>query len=62
MTRSIRATESTPERIAAEHAVLARRVQRMTGELTTAATSRIEFGCAKWNHKFCGMVFRWLGI
>ena len=42
MTRSIRATESTPERIAAEHAVLARRVQRMTGELTTAATSRME--------------------
>lgn len=42
MTRSIRAAESTPERIAAEHAVLARRVQRMTGELTTAATSRME--------------------
>ena len=36
MPRSIRSTESTPERIAAEHAVLARRVQRMTGELTTA--------------------------
>ena len=42
MPRSIRSTESTPERIAAEHAVLARRVQRMTGELTTAATSRME--------------------
>jgi sugar diacid utilization regulator len=42
MTRSIRATESTPERIAAEHAVLARRVQRMTGELTTAATTQME--------------------
>ena len=42
MPRSIRSTESTPERIAAEHAVLARRVQRMTGELTTAATTRME--------------------
>ncbi len=42
MPRSIRATDSTPERIAAEHAVLARRVQRMTGELTTAATSRMD--------------------
>ena len=42
MARSIRAADSTPERIAAEHAVLARRVQRMTGELTTAATSRMD--------------------
>jgi len=42
MPRSIRATDSTPERIAAEHAVLARRVQRMTGQLTTAATSRMD--------------------
>ena len=42
MPRTIRSTESTPERIAAEHAVLARRVQRMTGELTTAATTRME--------------------
>jgi sugar diacid utilization regulator len=36
-------TEATsPERIAAERAVLSRRVERMTGELTTAATSRME--------------------
>ena len=37
-----RKSESSPERIAAERAVLSRRVQRMTGELTTAATSRME--------------------
>lgn len=35
-------TTTSPERIAAERAVLSRRVQRMTGELTTAATSRME--------------------
>lgn len=34
--------ENSPERIAAERAVLARRVQRMTGELTTDATSRMD--------------------
>jgi sugar diacid utilization regulator len=33
---------TSPERIAAERAVLSRRVERMTGELTTAATSRME--------------------
>lgn len=35
-------TQTSPERIAAERAVLSRRVQRMTGELTTAATTRME--------------------
>lgn len=37
-----REIETSPERIAAERAVLSRRVQRMSGELTTAATSRME--------------------
>jgi len=32
----------TPERIAAERTVLARRVHRLTGELTTAATARMD--------------------
>jgi hypothetical protein len=35
-------SQTSPERIAAERAVLSRRVSRMTGELTTAATSRME--------------------
>ncbi|MEN9742166.1 MAG: hypothetical protein RIR66_1122 [Actinomycetota bacterium] len=35
-------SHTSPERIAAERAVLSRRVSRMTGELTTAATSRME--------------------
>ena len=35
-------TATSPERVAAERAVLSRRVQRMTGELTTAATNRME--------------------
>lgn len=42
-----RESHSSPERIAAERAVLSRRVQRMTGELTTAATSRME-GSLPW--------------
>lgn len=35
-------SETSPERIAAERAVLSRRVQRMSGELTTDVTSRME--------------------
>ena len=37
-----RESETSPERVAAERAVLSRRVQRMSGELTTAATSRMD--------------------
>ena len=37
-----RSRSSTPERLAAEQAVLARRLHRMTGELTTAATTRMD--------------------
>jgi PucR C-terminal helix-turn-helix domain/GGDEF-like domain len=33
---------TSPERLAAERVVLARRVQRLTGELTTAATTRMD--------------------
>ena len=37
-----RSRNTTPERFAAEQAVLARRLHRMTGELTTAATTRMD--------------------
>ena len=37
-----RNSQTSPERIAAERAVLSRRVQRMSGELLTAATTRME--------------------
>ena len=37
-----RSRDTTPERLAAEQAVLARRLHRMTGELTTAATTRMD--------------------
>ncbi len=37
-----RENATSPERIAAERIVLSRRVQRMSGELTTAATSQME--------------------
>ena len=37
-----RNAQTSPERVAAERAVLSRRVQRMSGELLTAATNRME--------------------
>jgi len=42
MTQSTHGHRTSPERIAAERTVLARRVQRLTGELTTAATERMD--------------------
>ena len=42
MNDSIQEHLTSPERIAAERVVLARRVQRMTGELTTSATQKME--------------------
>lgn len=42
MTDAHRDHLTSPERLAAERVVLARRVQRVTGELTTAATQRMD--------------------